>query len=429
MQVDLENSENNKCVVKVKMDKFEVDRETNAVLLSLKSHVDVPGFRKGAAPIDVIRARFRTNVLASTAEKLVYQGTADALKTKKLKNVSNPELLPAFRTTEKKSHLGYFGLDGTFTFAVSVELPPDIDVKDYTGVTINVPSTATTFNNWFEARQKNGQFMYGTKLSVNRPVQQNDELIADFEGFVAGEPLEGGKEENFRVVVGSGGMPDAFEKAFIGKSIGEEFSVSVSFPADYANEALAGKICDFKCKINEVNEVIPHEINDDFARLHGHNSLEEMKAKSHESWQAEYAQPMRAQLFNSIMEKVLISNPFDPPSAWVDKEVEMTLGRLNARGLRGNANAMTALRKLSERTVKIAFILDKIYEKETAIHLSPTEFMAIAEAAAKEHGGMSGADFIQKLKDENRYEGFVVLQEQERVIDFLINNSIKEEPK
>ncbi len=160
--------------------------------------------------------------------------------------------------------------------------------------------------------------------------------------------------------------------------------------------------------------------------LNGHVSLEDMRQQNREIWEKEFAQPLRAQFFNSIMDSVLSKNPFTPPSSWIDKEIELTIRRLNASGLRGNNSAMSALRTLSERTVKIAYILDRIYEKEVDLHISPADFMNLANEEGTK-SGLSGVDFIQKLKDENHYEGFVVLHEQGRVIDFLINNAVKEE--
>jgi trigger factor len=425
MQVDVQNLENNKCFIKISLPKTDVDKEIDAAVQSIRSKVDIPGFRKGHAPLNRIKDFYKKHVWATAGEQLVYQGTASALKEKKLKNVSNPVLEEGFRATGGRTHLGNFNLDGTFNFAITVELPPEIDVKEYTGVKVNRPSAETSFDNWFKTKVNEQRRLHGNKISVNRSVIPGDEVVADFSSSIDGQPLDNGSASDFHISVGSRAMPEAFESSFIGKNIADNFDVEVAFPDNFDNELFKGKKCQFNCTVKEVFDIVLHDLNDEFAVTQGHQSLEDMKKTHREMWEQEFAEPMRAQLFNAIMEKVLQNNPFAAPQAWIDKETNLTINRLNAHGLRGNGQAMNAVRTLAERTVKIAYILDKIYEKETSIQLSPDDFMAAA-AKEGEQMGLSAADVIQRLKDAGQYEGFVVLQEQERVVDFLVKNAVIE---
>jgi len=424
MQVETKNLDNGKCLVDVKMDKFEVDRETNAVSLSIRSGADIPGFRKGNAPLDVVKNRFRNKVLASTAEKLVYQGTSNALREKKLRNVSNPELPEEYRVSGSKTYLGKFNLDGTFSFSVLVELPPDIEVKDYKGVSVKIPSQKSSFENWFSGQVAGQRRLYGKSFSVNRPAANGDEVVIDFEEVHSSDPPS--KTEGYRFTLGSFVMPAEFEREIIGRPLGEEIRFNIKFDDNEPDEKFKGRACEFVCKINEVYEVAPCDLDDEFATLSGYNSIEDMKKAYKETWEAEFSHPIRLQVFNAVADKVLQSNSFDVPKVWVDKEFEAAVKRLGITGLRGNENAMQTLRTISERTVKIAYILDKIYEKEVDIHLSADDFIKIASDAALKDN-ISGVEFIQRLKNNGTYEGFVVLQEQERAIELLVSSAVVEE--
>lgn len=413
-----------RCEISVIMSKEEVDREQKLAVTQIKGQAEVPGFRKGLAPAGAVFNRYRNHILNIASEQLVYQGTEGALKDKKLRNVSSPELLPEFRRGPSP-YLGVFSLDGSFRFTFAVELPPEVDVKDYVGVQARIPHSNSTFEPWFREQLRPQLLMYGTKLTATRPVRRDDEVIADFEAFIEGTALY--REENYRLNIGSDQMPRAFESAFLDKQTGEEFWISVEMPnEDGISEQLRGKVCDFKCLIREVVEVQPHDLNDDFAVLSGYESLDTLRQSYKDRWNTEFAQPMRAQTYSAVMDVILKANPFEAPKVWVEREANATLQRLQGQNLRGNEQLMVTLRQMSERNVKAAYLLEKIYEKEQQLHFTPEEFMKRAETVGQQYG-LSAGDFIEKLKEQGQYEGFVVQQEQERVIDFLLEKSVIEE--
>jgi FKBP-type peptidyl-prolyl cis-trans isomerase (trigger factor) len=142
-----------------------------------------------------------------------------------------------------------------------------------------------------------------------------------------------------------------------------------------------------------------------------------------EIFEEEFAAPMRLQIFNSIAEKLLEQHQFEVPKVWIDREVENTKSRLQVKDLDDNEEALKTIREMSERTVKIAFMLDQIYAKEEDVHLSAEEFKAIADKEG-EKVGLTGTDLIEKLKQAGAYEGLVTYHEQQKVMAFLVDNAV-----
>lgn len=424
MEVDISEVIDNKCTVSITLPKTEVDSESHFIATQIQPNANVKGFRKGNVPLNVVKTNFRDHILDQVSQKLVVRSTSEALKKKDLKNVSNPELLEEYRAIKGKRYVGKFNLDGSFSFAVSVELPPEIEVKDYRGIEIEVSSN--DFDDWFKKQIHEQQVMYGEKESVDRVAVTGDELFVDFAGSIDGEPLEGGEEENYRLVIGDGDLPEDFENAFIGRKPGEQFDVSVKFPEDYPQDALAGRECDFNCTLKEIYELKPHELDDELAQMLSYNDVDDMMEGFKKKWDEEYSAPMRAQIFNSIMDKLLESHPFDAPEGWVIAEMRNTVQRLGAQNFDSNPQLLESIKSISERTVKIAYILDKIYEAEPDIHLTAEEFQAKADEEASKHN-MTGTDLIERLKAQGTYEGYVTFHEQQKVIDLLIDNAVMKE--
>lgn len=425
MKIEINEAEENTVKVDIKIPKSEVDQVINEVATQFQPRVKVKGYREGKVPLNIVKMQFSREVLGEATTRLVYKGTGEALKDKKLRNVSNPVLTEEFRPTKEKQYVGKLHLDGSLSFSVTVDLPPDIDVTDYIGVEIEVD--AKDFESWFKKQLKQQQMLYGEKKLVERPAKVGDELVVDFEGFLEGDkPMEGGKEEGYRLLIGEENFLKDFEDSFIGRSPGEKFEVDVKFPEHYPQEELAGEIVKFKCELHEVCEMVPHELNDDLAMMLAYESVDAMTEAYKEMWEQQFAEPMRAQIFGAIMDQLLAQHEFDVPQAWIDNETNNTIKRLSLQNL-DQEPAIDSIKQMSERTVKIAYLLDKIYEKEEDIHLGVDEFKQIAEDEAKRQGIKDGATLIEKIKSSGQYEAFVTYHEQQKTLNFLIENAVIKE--
>jgi trigger factor len=421
MQVQTKKIGDNMCEIHIVMNKIDVDNEVESIAQQMQPQAQVKGFRKGQAPVSLIKSQYIKQIRQEVSTRLLYSGTSDALKNRELRNISNPELLIEYRPQEKKPYVGKFNLDGSFEFAVSVELPPEISVSGYKGV--EVEAVPEDFEGWFKTKIREQQIMYGEKEEAERPAKLGDELVIDFESFLDDQSIGGGKEENYRLILGEYSLLKEFEDSFIGRLVNQKFSTTVEFPPNYPNKEIAGKSCKFDCKIHEVNELTPHDLDDVLAQMLSYDDVDDMMKGYQGLFEKEFRAPLRLQIFNSIMEKLLEQHQFEVPRNWIDREVENTKSRLNIKDVDNNPQALNSIIEMSERNVKIAYILDKIYALEKDIHLTVEEFKSIAEKEGQK-AGLSGTELIERLKAAGSYEGLVAFHEQQKVMSFLIDHAI-----
>ena len=423
MQVQVEDVDLTK-IATVQFSKTEVDRELDAIALRIKPQVAPKGFRKNHAPLDVIKKLYHKVILAEASTKLVLDGSQEILRRPELQNSVNPQLLPEFRPTESRPYAGEFHLDGTFLFKVKVELPPQIEVKGYRG--IEVAGAPPTFEYWVTKQLAAEQVKYGSRVAVARPAAMSDYVSVDFQAFVAGEPLEHGTETDFQLLLGGGTFPTEFEQAFVGQSAGGEIKFSCQFPEGYSNPVFAGQAVTFQGKLNEVLEIRPHPANDQLAALLGFETLDALREYQKETWNQEFEKSARANTYNVILDKLLEANPFVAPEVWVDGEYQNVLRRLSLQQAPTDPAMVASLRELATRSVKSAYLLDKIYEKERSCNLTPAEFKELLEDEAKKQN-LTTDELLEQLRKRQQYEGVVAFYEHSKAVDFLIENAVYRE--
>lgn len=426
MQVMLEQQDDSNVVLDITVPRGEVDREINALALRLKDKANVNGFRKGQAPVDLIKRQYADLLRAEASTRLIQSGVIDGLKQKQLKNIGNPVLLEEFRPTETKKYPGKFKLDGSFNFKISVMLPPNIDVKDYVGLEVSVDTNS--FSKWFSKQIRKQQLLFGDKTTVARPAQTGDQILADFEGFVDGQPLATSREESVSVVIGEESLIKELEDVFIGKTEGEDFETTVAFPSNYGVPALAGKNVTFKCKLKEVVELKPHELNDSLAALLSFDSVDALMSEYQKKWETEYESVIKTQIFADIMDQLIDSTKLEVPDSWVEQELKMVASRLQIRpqDVLTNHALRQQLIPIAEKTVKSAYIMDKIYEKEESLRLSFDDINEFASQVAVQQS-VGVTELLERLRAQGMYEGFITQCEHRKVMNFLVASAnIKE---
>lgn len=426
MQVLLEQQDDSNVILDITIPRTEVDREINTIADKLKERALINGFRKGAAPLDLIKRHFHEALRAEASARLIQSGVIEGLKQQQLKNIGNPVLLEEFKVTEKKKYPGKFKLDGSFNFKITVMLPPKIEVTEYKGMEVEVDTNS--FTKWFSKQIRKQQLLFGDKSTIERPAQNGDQVMVDFEGFMDEQPLNGAKEENMSFVLGEETLIKELESVFVGRNANEEFQTTVTFPANYPAAGLRSKEVMFKCKVKEVVELKPHELNDAFASLLSFDSLDALMADYQLKWEAQYDSVIKTQIFSSLMDKLIERIQFEAPQSWVEQELRVVASRLQMRGqdVVNNPSLRTQLMPIAEKTVKSAYILDKIYEKEESLRLTPDEVsLAVSMAAGQQ--SVSTSEYLEQLREQGQYEGFITQCEHRKVMEFLVDNaSVKE---
>lgn len=400
-----------------------VDRELDIVAERIRPKAPVDGFRQGNAPLSAIKTKYADVVKGEASTKLLYTSVEKALKDNNIKNAGNPVLDEEFRPNTKKKFVGLFGLDGGLRFKVRVEAPPEITLGDCRG--IEVEAKIPLLDDWFQKEMMSYRAAFGTKQPANRHSELGDQVVVDFHGTISGVDFEGGVEENFPFILGNDDYIPGFDSYLMAKIVGDRFAAKIVFPPTFPLAQVQGKEAVFDCLVKEVNIVDLHPLDDEMAVKMGHESLASLKDAYRNEWTAKFSKPARAQILYEIMSVILQNNPFNVPESWVERERSMQISRMgmDMNQLKDSPQILTALGGMAERSVKAAFILDKIYEQELTLSVTADELLAAAVEEASKYK-MQAFEFLERLRKVNQYESFVLQQQQEKVVDYLINNCV-----
>lgn len=265
----------NTTAVEFKFSAEEFEAAISAAYNKQKSRITVPGFRKGKAPRKIIERQYGESVFYEDAVNSLYNTNVAKLVDEtglEVVDVENTEVTSVSKT------------EGV-CFKADIITKPEVEISDYKGLEVKKTVKTVTEDSVNEEieklRKRNGR-----EISVeDRAVIEGDSAVIDFEGFLDGVPFEGGKGEKFPLEIGSHTFIPGFEEQVIGKNIGEEFEVNVTFPEDYPSDNLKGKPAVFKCKLHEIRGKELPELNDDFAKDVDDeaDTLDELKAKIKEN--------------------------------------------------------------------------------------------------------------------------------------------------
>lgn len=332
--------------------------------------INVPGFRKGKAPLHMIETLYGAEVFFEDAFNLLYNDLVDdAIKESGLK-VINDKMDFELVSISKED-----GVD----FKVSVTTYPEIKLKKYKGLKaekVKATVSAAEVNDELKALADRNARMISVE---DRAAKKGDTVVIDFEGFTDGKPFEGGKAEGHSLELGSGQFIPGFEDQIIGKKIGDEFDINVTFPKDYGAEDLAGKDAVFKIKLHEIKIRELPEIDDEFAKdVSEFDTIKDLKAdikkKALERKQTAAENAVENDLVNQIVEGIEGEIPEAMYESRLDGAVQDFAYRLQSQGmnletyLKFTGGSLEDFRKTmrpqAEMQVKYRLALEKIVELE-----------------------------------------------------------------
>ena len=422
MSLQVEKLEKNMAKITVEVPAEQFEKALTAAFNKNKSRFNIPGFRKGKAPQAMVEKMYGVEVLYEDAINEALDATyGDAVTESELDVVSRPEIDVV--QVEKGKELIY-----TATVAVK----PEVTLGEYKGIEVEKASAEVSDED-IEAELKKVQEQNSRLITVeDRAVEDGDQTVVDFEGFVDGTPFEGGKGEDYPLTIGSHSFIDTFEEQLIGKNIGEECEVNVTFPEEYHAKELAGKPAVFKVTVKEIKRKELPELNDEFAgEVSEFETLEEykndVKAKLSLTKQKEAATENE----NHVVDKVVENATMDIPEPMIDSQVNNMVNdyarRMQSQGLSLEQymqfTGMTidtlkeqmkpqAVKRIQTRLVLEAIVKaenitvsDEAVEKEIA---DMAESYKMEVAQIKEYMGENG---IEQMKED------LAVQE---AVDFLV---------
>jgi trigger factor len=314
MQVSVEDINSVKKTLHIEIPEADVTRELDKAYNELKKKAKVKGFRPGKVPRSVVVRLFKKDVHADVTSKLIQSSFMDALKETDLKVVGTPQLdRPELMDS------------GPYKYEATVEISPeikDIDYRDLNLKRTNYTVTDGEIEAQLKMLQKN--FAQQQKVQPPRPVQAEDFVLIDYEGFKDGQPFdETSKTENFNLQIGRGTISNDFDDQLIGMQPGETKEFSVKFPEDYFNDKLANLEISFQVTLNDVREEILPPIDDVLAKKAGqYESLDDLKKAIIENLEQGYAKRIDQELNEQIFTQLIAKSDFEVPDAMVDMELE-----------------------------------------------------------------------------------------------------------
>lgn len=372
--------ETNKHELVVEVDGKTFTDAVNSVYRKEVKKISIPGFRKGKAPKAIIEKMYGDGVFYDDAIENIYPtALADAVEEAKLDvvavdNVSVEEV----------------GKDG-LTFKAVVVVKPEVEISDYEGIQVTPKSTEVTeelVNEEIDKqRDKNSRLV----TVEDRPAQDGDITVIDFEGFVDGEPFEGGKAENFNLTLGSGQFIPGFEEQIVGKNTGDEFTIKVTFPEEYQVDELAGKESEFKIKLHEIKAKELPELDNDFVMdVSDKETVEEYKAQVADELAEKLQKESDADVENQLIAKLCELLKGEIPEAMYDNKVNDMMRefdmRLRSQGLDMNtylqymgmdAEAVkNSYKPEAEKRVKLRLALEKIAQQQGFTDVSDEDLEA-----------------------------------------------------
>ena len=308
---NVEKKEKNTAVLTVEVDAAEFDAAVEKVYRKNKGVISLPGFRKGHAPRKLVEQMYGADVFYEDAVNDLYPVVlAEAVKESGLDMVGYPSV-----------DMKELGKDG-FTFEATIALRPVPVLGEYKGIKAPKASVEVTAED-IDAEMKPYISRATRQVTVERPAQNGDTVVIDFEGFKDGVAFEGGKAEQYPLELGSGSFIPGFEDQLVGASAGEEKDVNVTFPEDYGAEELAGAPVVFKVKVHEVKEAQTPTIDDEFAKdVSEFETLDEFKADLEKKLKERREASAQKDFENAVLTKLIETTEMDVPQAMVDYEAD-----------------------------------------------------------------------------------------------------------
>ena len=422
MSLQVEKLEKNMAnlTVEVPAEQFEAALKTS--YNKNKNKFNIPGFRKGKAPQAMIEKMYGVGVFYEDAvDEAINASYPDAAKESGLEIVSRPEI--SIEQVEKGK---------SFIYVATVATKPEVTLGEYKGIEVEKAKPEVTDAD-VEAELKKVQEQNSRLVSVeDRAVADGDQTVIDFEGFVDGKAFEGGKAEDYTLVIGSHSFIDTFEDQLIGKNIGEDVEVNVTFPAEYHAAELAGKPATFKVKIKEIKMKELPELNDEFAsEVSEFETLdaykEDIKNKLAETKQAQAT----AENENNVVQKVVDNAQMDIPAPMVDEQVRNMIEdyarRLQSQGISFDQylqftgstieQLQEQMRPQAELRLRTRLVLEAVVAAEK---IEPSEELVEAEIKKMSENYKMDAEQIKTIMGEAGMAQMKADMAVQEAVDFLV---------
>lgn len=425
MSSKIEKKEGNIVTVKYEVESDRFSKAVQKTYNKERGKFNIPGFRKGKAPRKIIELNYGKGIFYEGAVNIIFPEIYDEIiKEHKLEPVDRPSL-----------DIGDIEDNKSIDFTLEITVKPEVELGEYKGVEVSKVEY-TVEDEAVDMELKRIQDTNARLISIeDRSIKDGDVITLDYSGSVEGDKFQGGTSENQTLEIGSGKFIPGFEEQLVGKNIGEETTIKVTFPETYYSEELAGKEASFEVKIKEIKEKEVPTLDDEFAKdVSEFDTLEELKFDIKTKMIKQKEEESQNELENNLIDKICESSKIDIPEAMIESQIDSSVNdfayRLRYQGLDIQkyleANKMTMedfrkqFRSNAEKLVRSELILEAISKIENIV-VENKDMDEEIELLAKSYN-KSTEDFKEKLNEED-FEYIKSGLTKKKALDFIVENA------
>ncbi len=371
MQVTETLSEGLKHEFKISVPASDLDAKAGARLVDLKDKVRINGFRPGKVPVSHLKKVYGRSVMAETIDQTIRDTNNQIFTERGFRLATDPKItMPTEKTEVDDLLTGKSDL----TYTVAIEVVPAIQLADFKSFSVEKPVAEVSDTDVDDAikRIADQNRSYAAK-GDGAKAESGDRVTIDFKGTIDGKPFDGGTGEKIPVVIGSNTFIPGFEEQLTGIAAGETRTLKVSFPKNYGNATLAGQPAEFETTATLVEAAQPVEINDEFAKTLGLESLDKLKQAMRERLAAEFAGATRQRVKRALLDRLDEAHKFEAPPSLVGEEFDLMWNSIKAEMDSSGKSfadenttedaAKEEYRKIADRRVRLGLVLSEIGDK------------------------------------------------------------------
>ena len=427
MQVTETLSEGLKHEFRISVPASDLDAKADARLIDLKDKVRLNGFRPGKVPVSHLKKVYGRSVMADTIDETIRDTNTQIFSERGFKLATEPKIT---MPTEKAEVEDLLTGKSDLNYTVAIEIVPPIQLADFKSFKVEKPVAEVSDADVDDAinRVAEQNRSYAAK-GEGAKAESGDRVTINFKGTIDGKPFDGGTGENIQVVIGSNSFIPGFEAQLTGISAGENRTLNVPFPKNYANSTLAGQPAEFETTATLVEAPQAVEINDEFAKTLGLESLDKLKQAMRDRLAAEFAGTTRQRVKRTLLDRLDESHKFEAPPSLVEEEFKLmwnsvkaemeSSGKTFADENTTEEAAEAEYRQIADRRVRLGLVLSEIGEKNKITVTDDEVSRAVIERARQ----MPGRE--KEIWDYYRNNASALAQirapiYEDKVVDFLL---------
>jgi len=361
MQVTVESTSTLERRMKIVVPSEKIDVEVTQRMKKAASTVKMKGFRPGKVPMREIKRRFGPGIHQEVSGEVMQSSFVEAVEQENLKPAGMPKIEEISNETGEN-----------LEFTAIFEVYPEIELAQFSEIEVEKPVAKVTDDD-IEKMVEVLRKQQTRWEEVKRKSKMGDRLNLDFEGFVDGEPFEGGKTEGTDIELGSKSMIPGFEEGLKGLKTAEEKTLQLTFPDEYHSEDLAGKEVKFEVKVNSVSKPVLPDLDEDFFQQYGvaEGSIDEFKTEVRQNMEKELEQAINNRVKGQVMDGLLATNQVELPKSLIEGEIDklrqeaiQQFGGQNASKIDASVLPGEMFQEQAEKRVALGLLVGEVLKKE-----------------------------------------------------------------